>query len=153
MNYNIIKIEFCINSARVAQWIRRRSPKPKIASSNLAVGKHFFLLLFEFCLWGSILWPWFMTEKNFVFIPALKNAIFKLHSWYNYLKWLCPCIYDVIYVAHIVSRFLISLLIEGRSLSCVHKFLSTCFLDRNTHRMSLAIWFLSVPRNKNELRS
>ena len=26
-------------SARVAQWIRRRSPKPKIASSSLAVGK------------------------------------------------------------------------------------------------------------------
>ena len=28
-------------SARVAQWIRRRSPKPKIASSSLAVGNIF----------------------------------------------------------------------------------------------------------------
>ena len=30
-----------MHAARVAQWIRRRSPKPKIASSSLAVGKIF----------------------------------------------------------------------------------------------------------------
>ena len=30
-----------MHTARVAQWIRRRSPKPKIASSSLAVGKIF----------------------------------------------------------------------------------------------------------------
>ena len=34
------------NTARVAQWIRRRSPKPKIASSSLAVGK--FLVKLQF---------------------------------------------------------------------------------------------------------
>ena len=33
-------------TARVAQWIRRRSPKPKIASSSLAVGKYFSIISF-----------------------------------------------------------------------------------------------------------
>ena len=38
----LVLTESTLRSARVAQWIRRRSPKPKIGGSSPPVGTHVF---------------------------------------------------------------------------------------------------------------
>ena len=46
-NFSTMKVAIC-TAALVAQWIRRRSPKPKIGGSSPPEGNHLLLLFFVF---------------------------------------------------------------------------------------------------------